>query len=89
MEHTFHNVAITIGGSKDAAEAYTRLCNALATIGNVEYDTDTYTESKGRLLETEPRSTVELMQKAACPHLDSVWVGNDQSMCTRCKAYLG
>lgn len=44
METTFNNVTITIP-STDSREAYTLLCNALASIG-AEWQTDTYTNDQ-------------------------------------------
>jgi hypothetical protein len=55
METYFHNVTIAISARTSKA-AYTKLCNALATIDSVDWDTDTYTTEK----HPEERSTVRL-----------------------------
>jgi hypothetical protein len=47
QEITFYNVTITVplGGERDAAKnAYTKLCEALASIG-ADWETDTFTTS--------------------------------------------
>jgi hypothetical protein len=54
MDTTFHNVLITIS-AETSKEAYTKLCNALASI-DAEYVTDTYSEGSS----FEEESTAKL-----------------------------
>lgn len=63
METTFHNVTITIAGCS-AKKAYEELCALLAASQYAtEWETDTYSTSRGRCQASEPKPTRTLWPK--------------------------
>lgn len=64
MEVTFNNLTVTIGGVEHPKQAYDRLCNALATVAEIEWQTDTYYTCLPQAEPTEERSTTELFPDA-------------------------